>query len=149
VPDMADLQQRIRQAADEAGGYRTLARRSGGRVSHSTLNNIVNGRHSGEVGRERIDGIALALGISAREVGEMLGVSAGDPPPPFVLPERARWLTQPQRRLVISMVDELLRVGKDELAEEFGQATAQARDRLQRERRGSAASTQQPRREAQ
>lgn len=108
MPGMAELRERIRQAAHEAGGYRTLARRSGGLVSHSTLNNIVIGRHSGNLTEDRIRGIALALNVATSKVAEMAGVDMTDAMPPFKLPQRADRLSQPQRRLIISIVDALL-----------------------------------------
>jgi hypothetical protein len=108
VPGMAELRTRIRDAAQEAGGYRTLARRSGGLVSHSTLNNIAIGRHSGHLTDERIRGIALCLNLAASRVAEMAGSELTDSLPPFRLPPRANQLSQPQRRVVLSVVDAIL-----------------------------------------
>lgn len=108
MPGMAELRMRIRNAAQEAGGYRTLARRSGGLVSHSTLNNIAIGRHSGHLTDERIRGIALCLNLAASRVAEMAGSELTDALPPFRLPPRANQLSQPQRRVVLSVVDAIL-----------------------------------------
>ena len=105
---MPELQRLIRDAAKEAGGYRSLARRAGGLVSVSTLNNIATGRHSGRVTDESIRGIALSIGKPAQEIARILGAELTDELPPFVLPKRANRLTQPQRRVILSVVDAIL-----------------------------------------
>ena len=105
---MPELQRLIRAAAREAGGYRSLARRTGGLVSVSTLNNIATGRHSGRLTDASVRGIALAIGSSAKEVARIAGTELADELPPFVLPKRANRLTQPQRRVILSVVDAIL-----------------------------------------
>lgn len=105
---ISELARLIRDAAREAGGYRTLARRTGGLVSVSTLNNIATGRHSGRLNDASIRGIALAVGTSAQNVARILGTELTDELPPFVLPKRANRLTQPQRRVILSVVDAIL-----------------------------------------
>jgi hypothetical protein len=105
---MAELQRRIKEAAREAGGYRSLARRSGGLVSVSTLNNIATGRHSGRLTDPIVRGIALAIDVPAKEVARIAGTQLADELPPFVLPKRANRLSQPQRRVILSVVDAIL-----------------------------------------
>jgi hypothetical protein len=108
VPGMAELQRLIREASREAGGYRSLARRTGGLVSVSTLNNIATGRHSGRLTDASVRGISLAIGVPAKEVARISGTTLADELPPFVLPKRANRLTQPQRRVILSVVDAIL-----------------------------------------
>lgn len=105
---MPELQRRIREAARQAGGYRSLARRTGGLVSVSTLNNIATGRHSGRLTDPTVHGIALAIDMPAKEVARIAGTQLADELPPFVLPKRANRLTQPQRRVILSVVDAIL-----------------------------------------
>ena len=105
---MPELQRLIRDAAAAAGGYRNLARRSGGLVSSSTLNNIATGRHSGRLTDSSIRGIALSIDRPAGEIARILGADLTDELPPFLLPRRANRLTQPQRRVVLSVVDAIL-----------------------------------------
>jgi len=105
---MAELQRRIREASREAGGYRSLARRTGGLVSVSTLNNIATGRHSGRLTDATVRGIALAIDLPAKEVARIAGAQLADELPPFVLPKRANRLSQPQRRVILSVVDAIL-----------------------------------------
>jgi hypothetical protein len=105
---MGELRQAVRLAADDAGGYRTLAGRSMGRISPSTLNNIATGKHSGVMKSEQLAGLAMVIGRPAPEVARMLGQPYADPGRPFTLPERANALTQQQRRVVLSVVDAIL-----------------------------------------
>jgi hypothetical protein len=105
---LAELQRLVQDAARTAGGYRNLARRSGGLVSVSTLNNIATGRHSGRLTDDSIRGIALAIGRSADDIARIAGTELTDELPPFVLPKRANRLTQPQRRVIVSVVDAIL-----------------------------------------
>lgn len=105
---MGELRQLIRLAADEAGGYRALARRSRGAVSASTLNNIVIGKHSGKLKDGQLSGVAMAIGRPARDVAGMVGRSYADPAQPFVMPERANALSRQQRKVVLSVVDAIL-----------------------------------------
>jgi hypothetical protein len=108
---MPELQRLIREATARAGGYRNLARRSAGLVSSSTLNNIATGRHSGRLTDSSIRGIALCVERPAGEIARMLGTEFTDELPPFELPRRASRLTQPQRRVVLSVVDAILTAG--------------------------------------
>ena len=108
MPGMAELQRLVQDAARTAGGYRNLARRTGGLVSVSTLNNIATGRHSGRLTDDSIRGIALAIGRPADEIARITGTELTDELPPFVLPKRANRLTQPQRRVIVSVVDAIL-----------------------------------------
>jgi hypothetical protein len=108
VPGMAELQRLVQDAARTAGGYRNLARRTGGLVSVSTLNNIATGRHSGRLTDDSIRGIALAIGRPADDIARITGTELTDELPPFVLPKRANRLTQPQRRVIVSVVDAIL-----------------------------------------
>jgi hypothetical protein len=112
VEGMSELQQLIRKAAHEAGGYRTLARRSRGAVSHSTLNNLATGRHSGRLKPIQLSGVAAAIGRPAPEVARLLGLAYADPGRPFVLPERANALTPQQRRAVLTIIDVILTAGE-------------------------------------
>jgi hypothetical protein len=98
----------VRNAARGAGGYRRLARLSGDLVSTSTLNNVGTGRHTGRLRDASIRGIASAVGRPAAEIAGLVGRDLQEALPPFVLPSRAHRLTQPQRRVVLSVVDAIL-----------------------------------------
>jgi hypothetical protein len=112
VPGLSELARLIYDASHEAGGYRGLARRSGGLVSVSTLNNIATGRHTGRLTDQSIRGIALAIGMPAREVARVVGADLTDELPAFVLPKRANRLSQPQRRVVVAVIDAILSAGE-------------------------------------
>jgi hypothetical protein len=111
VDGMSELQQLIRKAAHEAGGYRTLARRSRGAVSHSTLNNLATGKHSGRLKGVQLSGVAMVVGRPPREVARLLGIAYADPGRPFVLPERANALTPQQRKAVLTIIEVILAAG--------------------------------------
>lgn len=100
---------------------RQAAERSGGRVSHSTINNIVNGKHSGRLDDRTIEGLALALDVTRSRVERAAGLyREGRPAAPFQLPPRANRLTLRERRLVIEVMDSLL-AAREEGRQEAGQ----------------------------
>jgi transcriptional regulator with XRE-family HTH domain len=111
---MVELQRLVRDAADGVGGFRSLARRSGGLVSVSTLNSIATGRHSGRVSASSLRGIARATGRPPADVAALVGVELSEELPRFVLPRRADRLTHPQRRVVLAVVDAILTAAEAE-----------------------------------
>jgi len=111
---MVELQRLVRDAANGAGGFRPLARRSGGMVSVSTLNSIATGRHSGRVSASSLRGIARATGEPVADVAALVGVELSDEMPRFVLPRRADRLTHRQRRVVLAVVDAILMAAEAE-----------------------------------
>lgn len=139
---MSELRQAVRLAADEAGGYRTLAGRSMGRISASTLNNIATGKHSGVMRGDQLAGLAMVIGRPAPEVARLLGLPYADPGRPFVMPERANALTQQQRRVVLSVVDAILSASSPAAAETQPRlravASGQRSDKAQAEARAKA-----------
>lgn len=87
--------------------FRAASRKSGGLVSHASLNNIALGKHTGGISDDVARGIALAIDVPLSEVLEAAGKS-GVEPTEFRLPKRASQLTPAQRRLVLNMVNALL-----------------------------------------
>jgi hypothetical protein len=86
--------------------FRKAAARSGGLVSHATLNEVALGRHGGKFNDETLRGIALALDVSQSAVWEAAG--APQPATEFRLPRKANRLTAAQRKTVLNMVEMLL-----------------------------------------
>lgn len=77
MPDNG-LAELITQAAARSGlGWRALAARAKGEVSHSTLYNIATGRHRGTCTGRTLRGIALATGRNLDEVEAAYGAKAG------------------------------------------------------------------------
>ena len=113
---IAALRRLVRDGTREAGSYRLLAARSGGLVSVSTLNSIATGKHAGRLSEATLRGIAAAVDRPATEVAALVGVELADELPPFVLPRRADRLTQPQRRVVVAVVDAILTAAEAERA---------------------------------
>lgn len=88
--------------------YRRAAEKSGGLVSHGTLNSIVTGRHSWKMDDRTMRGIATALEVDLAVVEAAVGRAVRVAETEFVLPERARRLSPQERRAVVSMIDALL-----------------------------------------
>jgi hypothetical protein len=104
-----DLQRLVSERMAELGlSYRRAAAKSGGKVSHGTLNTIATGRHSWRVDDSTIEGIALALDVDESVVRAAVGRAQRAPETEFVLPRRANRLSAQERRAVLSMVDALL-----------------------------------------
>lgn len=86
--------------------FKTLAMRSGGRISHEIIRQIEQGTHSGRLGDERVEGLALALGVPVQQVYDAARV-----PKPGT---RWRWnpkydrLPDDDRRLVEALASRLL-----------------------------------------
>lgn len=139
VDGMGELRQLVRVAADQAGGYRTLAGRSMGRISPSTLNNIATGRHGGTMRGEQLAGLAMVIGRSGPDVARLLGQPYADLGQPFLLPERANALSRSQRKVVLSVVDAILIAAQGAEATE---ATPHLRS-VAANRRGTAGQAQQ------
>ena len=105
---MTPLQTLVLTRMAELGlSFRTAAARSGGNVSHSTLNNIVLGKHGGQFDDETLHGIALALDLPQSRVREAVGATR-DAPTEFRLPRKANKLSPAERRAVLTLVDALL-----------------------------------------
>jgi hypothetical protein len=92
--------------------FRRAAARSGGLVSHATLNNIVLGRHSGHFDDETLRGVALALDLAQSKVREAAGEDR-QTPSEFRLPKKANRLTPAERAAILKMVDALLDAHSD------------------------------------
>ena len=92
--------------------FRGLAARSAGLVSHSTLHEIANDKHSMVFNPETLQGIALSIGVSQEAVRDAAGY-ARDVPTKFRLSPRADKLTDPERRAVESLVTALLTLHKE------------------------------------
>lgn len=106
---MTALQRLVKTRLKQLGlSYREAAKRSDGMASHATFYQLATGQHSGRVSDRTINGLALALELSAREVREAAGLGDQEEPPEFRLPKRAGRLTQRQRRVILAMVDALL-----------------------------------------
>jgi hypothetical protein len=88
--------------------YRRAAAKSGGKVSHATLNSIVTGKHSWRLDESTVEGIALALDVSVEQVREASGQAATSTATRFELPPRADRLGAKERKAVLAMVDALL-----------------------------------------
>lgn len=105
---MTPLQTLIVNRMAELGlSYRSAAARSGGLVSHATINNIVKGTHAGSFNDETLRGLALAVDVAQSRVREAAGMSR-ESPTEFRLPKKANKLTAQDRRAVLAMVDALL-----------------------------------------
>lgn len=87
--------------------FRGAAARSGGLVSHGTLNNIALGRHSGNYDDDTLRGIALAVDVPLSRVRDAAGLDRQSPTE-FRLPKKASRLTPAQRKAILTMVDALL-----------------------------------------
>lgn len=115
MPPVKDLQRLVLDRLSELGdrdgslSLRSAAERSGGMVSHSTLQRISAGQYLVRKITDRtIKGIALALDVRESEVRAAAGRSQIQPPTEFVLPKRARELTVEQRRALIAVMDSML-----------------------------------------
>lgn len=108
TPAMTPLQELIvTRMAELDLSFRGASARSGGLVSHGTLNAITLGRHSGHFDDETLRGIALALDLPQSKVREAAGM---DPrtPTEFRLPKKANRLSPSERKAILAMVDALL-----------------------------------------
>ena len=104
------IQQLVKErlAADNLT-YRDAAARSGGLVSHATLNQIALAKYPlARVNPRTIRGLALALDVKVRDVEEALKASGGNAPSEFTLPPKANQLTAKQRKAVLAFIDALL-----------------------------------------
>jgi len=88
--------------------YRRAAARSGGLVSHATLNQLVLGRET-VTGKSHktLQGIALAIDLPLSVVAEAAGQTPKEPTE-FRLPKKANKLSPKQRRAILAMVNALL-----------------------------------------
>ena len=95
--------------AEQDLSYRAAAERSRGMVTHTTLNTLANGRRDPKTLTDQsIAGIALALGVSEREVRKAIGLSRTEPPTVFKLPAKANRLTPKQRKVILATIDAFL-----------------------------------------
>ena len=105
---MTPLQEMVVGRMAELGlSFRGAAARSGGLVSHGTLNTIALGRHSGHYDDETLRGVALALDLPLTKVREAAGLDRQSPTE-FRLPKKANRLSPAQRKAILTMVDALL-----------------------------------------
>jgi transcriptional regulator with XRE-family HTH domain len=127
-----ELGRLIADRLNELGlSYRSAADRSGGAVSHATLNALVLGR--GNVSRRLNDrtlvGIATALDLPLSDVRAAAGVTA-DEPMEFVLPPAAARLSSRGRAAILAMLAALLeaeeRAAQDDDTVSQGSSTHQA-----------------------
>ena len=92
--------------------YRQAATKSGGKVSHGTLNSIVTGRHTWRLDDRTVEGIATALDVDEDTVRRAAGQASRTEATEFVLPPRAQRLSAQDRRAVLVMIDALLSAGE-------------------------------------
>lgn len=105
---MTPLQELVANTRATLGrSLREAAERSGGLVSHATINNIELGRHNGQLDESTIRGLALALDLSQTQIREAAGLSR-TAPSEFRLPKKANRLTPSGRAAILRMVDALL-----------------------------------------
>lgn len=81
-------------------------------VSHSTLSQINTGVHGGRFDADTLRGIALALDLPLTQVREVAGLSrrAGTE---FRLPKKAERLSEAERRIILRLMDDLLKMHGD------------------------------------
>lgn len=120
---MASLQQLVASRLAELDRSMRAAATKGD-ISVTTISNIVSGKHTGRVTDEIIAGLAQGLDLSPRVVAEAAGRSSYEVPTEFVLPERAARLSASSRRVLMDMMDSLLR------AQEAADNDIEKRDRL-------------------
>jgi hypothetical protein len=102
------LQQLVKDRMAELDlSFREAARRSGGKVSSSTLNNIAIGRQGKHLDDSTLQGIALALDVSQSKVRAVAGTSP-DKPVPIRWPKDVDRLTDRQRRAVLDVITAFL-----------------------------------------
>lgn len=99
--------------AEHPMAFKQLALRSGGRISHEIIRQIEMGRHSGRMSDEKVEGLALALGVPAARVYEAAKVPR--PGTRWRWPDRFDRLPEEDRRLVEALAAKLLQLR--ELAE--------------------------------
>lgn len=105
---MTPLQELVVNRMNELGlSFRGVAQRSGGLVSHGTVNNIALGRHSGVFDDDTLRGVALGLDLPLSKVREAAGRQR-DQPSEFRLPKKANQLSPADRKAILAMVDALL-----------------------------------------
>jgi len=104
-----ELQRLVSERMSELSlSYRRAAARSGGKVSHGTLNSIVTGRHSWRLDARTVEGIAQALELEPAAIETAVGRVSRSAESEFVLPQKANRLNAAERRAVLSMIDALL-----------------------------------------
>lgn len=114
MADVTDLQklvtERLAELGDRRGplSTRQAALRSDGLISYETLRLLAEGQHSGRLKDDTVAGLALALDVPRSKVLAAMGRSITQPLGRFELPERADYLTRPQRRAVLSVIDAIL-----------------------------------------
>jgi hypothetical protein len=86
--------------------FRAAAERSGGLISHSTINHLLLGRMSPPIRERTAQGLALALDVARSKVDQAAQASIEGTE--FRLPENARNLNPRQRRAVYAMISALL-----------------------------------------
>lgn len=77
-----------------------------GGISHQNVNNILNGKHGGQIEERTIKGLATGTGISERELRKAAGLP--DDLGPFALPDRAARLSRRQREAILASVEAML-----------------------------------------
>lgn len=105
---MTTLQQLVVDRLRELDRSMRAAAHKGG-ISVATISSIANGKHTGRLTDEVIAGLAKGLDLPARRVASAAGRGAYEVPTEFVLPDRAHRLTSTSRRVLMDMMDSLLR----------------------------------------
>lgn len=99
-----DLSRLVRDRLAELDlSYRQAAGRSRGLISHGTIGAIATGKHGGDLAEQTLDGLALALDVSRRQIEEAAGVYRVRPAEPFRLPEELNRLGRKERALLVQM----------------------------------------------
>lgn len=101
------LQQLVTQRLAELGlSARAAARRAETLLTNETISVIVAGKHSGRLTARVARGLSLALDVPEARVWEAAGrAPLGEP---WVMPERFRRLTLPQREVVEAVAAAIL-----------------------------------------
>ena len=101
VAAVTDLRSFVRARMDELGiSARDIARRSGDRVSHETVNQILRGTHSGRIKDRTMQGLATALAVDESRIYDAAGLAR---PTPWAWPERFNRL-RPEHRKIVEQV---------------------------------------------
>lgn len=110
---MTPLQELVLNRMSELDlSFREAAAKTGGIMSHATLNKVALGLHSGNYAEDTLRGIALALDLPQSEVRKAAGLPP-TAPSEFRLPAKANKLGPKDRKAILMMVEALLDEGED------------------------------------
>jgi transcriptional regulator with XRE-family HTH domain len=87
---------------------RQAAARTEGMITFVTIGNIARGYTPDRYSAKTLRGLALALDLPLSRIQAVAEQGAGGGGTPFILPDKARWLTARDRRAVIAVMNALL-----------------------------------------